>query len=325
VRSKGACPCGAATAAAFAKLKASYGASAEATLFTQLDKALKDRGTLDVLRCGLKIIPGIDIQSCAFRPASAKDPDLLARYEANTLSVIRQVHYSAALPEFDALFDALYSRFCDGAQRPAASACEFLGGPIISVEEIEDEPAKDFFDFNNAGPQSDTVDYEDLIAGGALRGERSEEFQRTVWHLAAQGKSEEEIAEELEQHPAGIGAKYSNRLLIEVQRSYGKWQQHRQAGATGGSATAPVGASWPQIRVVAGELPRVVAEAEAALLAYGCETLRHSIMLSWRLKPIGFGLRSILKTTSTFANFVPVSLVVKSCQAFHPAFATSHL
>jgi type I restriction enzyme R subunit len=79
---------------AFAKLSASYGASAEAMLFTQLDKALKDRGTLDVLRRGLKIIPNIEIQLCAFRPASAKDPALLARYEANTLSVIRQVRYS---------------------------------------------------------------------------------------------------------------------------------------------------------------------------------------------------------------------------------------
>src|SRR5262249_52860391 len=72
-------------------------------------------------------------------------------------------------------------------------------------------------------------------------------------------------------HPAGIGAKYAGRLLIEVQRSYGKWQQQRHSGATGRGATAPAGAPWPQIRVVAGELPRVVAEAEAALLAYGCE------------------------------------------------------
>ena len=41
-------------------------------------------GTLDVLRHGVKIIPNIDIQLCALRPASAKDPALLARYEANT-------------------------------------------------------------------------------------------------------------------------------------------------------------------------------------------------------------------------------------------------
>jgi hypothetical protein len=174
-----------------------------------------------------------------------------------------------ALPEFDALFDALYSRFCDDARRPLPGACEFFGGPVISIEEIEeDEPPKNIFDFNNAGPQEPVTDYGDLIEEGAPEGERSEEFQRTVWHLAAQGKSAEEIAEELEEHPAGIGAKYAGRLLAEVQRSYGKWQQYRQAGATGKAAT---GTSWPQIKVVAGELPRIVDEAERALLLLGRE------------------------------------------------------
>jgi hypothetical protein len=172
------------------------------------------------------------------------------------------------LPEFDALFDSLYSRFCDGARRPSASACEFLGGLQISVEEIEDEPAKDIFDFNDAGPQEPVTDYDDLIEAGAPQGERSEEFQRVVWHLSAQGKSAEEITKELAGHPTGIGAKYAGRLLIEVQRSHQKWQQQRQAGAVG---SASAGTPWPQIRVVAGEIPRVVAEAEAALLAYGGE------------------------------------------------------
>jgi hypothetical protein len=124
-----------------------------------------------------------------------------------------------------------------------------------------------FFDFNSAGPQ-EAVDYQDLIENGAPEGERSEEFQRTVWHLASQGRSAEEIARELEQHPGGIGAKYAGRLLAEVQRSHGKWQRQRQT-TTGASTTA--GAPWPQIRIVNGEIPRVVAEAEAALLGYGGE------------------------------------------------------
>jgi hypothetical protein len=124
-----------------------------------------------------------------------------------------------------------------------------------------------FFDFNTAGPQ-EAVDYQDLIENGAPEGERSEEFQRTVWHLASQGRSAEEIARELEQHPGGIGAKYAGRLLAEVQRSYGKWQRQRQT-MTGVSRTA--GTPWPQIRIVNGEIPRVVAEAEVALLGYGGE------------------------------------------------------
>jgi hypothetical protein len=185
------------------------------------------------------------------------------------------------LPEYDALFDALFARFCDDQRRPSASACDFHGGLHIAVEEIEDEESEEsepestrnFFDFNNAGPQEDVADYDHLIENGAPHGERSEEFQRTVWHLAAQGRSEEEIAEELARHSNGIGAKYAGRLLAEVRRSYGKWQQQRQASATGGSIAvgATAGAPWPQIRVVASELPRVVAEAEAALLAYGHE------------------------------------------------------
>jgi hypothetical protein len=154
----------------------------------------------------------------------------------------------SALPEFDVLFDTLYSRFCDGAQRPSAGACEFLGGLQIGVEEIEDEP--DFLiDFNDAGPQREIVDYDELIEEGAPEGERSEEFQRTVWHLAAQGKSAEEIAEELEQQPTGIGAKYAGRLLAEVQRSYGKWQQYRPGGGDrksrhGHAMAADQGCGW---------------------------------------------------------------------------------
>ena len=46
------------------KLAAHYTASAEETFFTQLAKALKDRGLLDVLRQGIKIVPGIKFSLC---------------------------------------------------------------------------------------------------------------------------------------------------------------------------------------------------------------------------------------------------------------------
>ena len=45
-----------------------------------------------------------------------------------------------------------------------------------------------------------------------------------VWHLASQGWSAEQIAEELSRHPNGIGAKYADRLLAEVTRTYEKWR-----------------------------------------------------------------------------------------------------
>ncbi len=50
----------------WANLEAHYGASAEAEFFTQLEKALKQRGTLDVLRSGLKLVPGIRFSLCSF-------------------------------------------------------------------------------------------------------------------------------------------------------------------------------------------------------------------------------------------------------------------
>ncbi len=76
------------------KLAAHYSTSAEDTLFKQLDKELKTRGALDVMRNGLKIVPGIKFALCFFRPASGLSPQRIAEYEANILSVIKEVEYS---------------------------------------------------------------------------------------------------------------------------------------------------------------------------------------------------------------------------------------
>jgi hypothetical protein len=133
------------------------------------------------------------------------------------------------------------------------------------------------FDFNTAGPQIDgnhgsrNSYYRDIIENGAVEGERSEKFQEAVWHLASRGWTIEQIVDELAKHANGIGLKYSNRLLIEVARSFGKWQSQRHAGAIGTNAPIGSGSSWPQIRVVASELPRVINEAEEALLLHGAE------------------------------------------------------
>jgi hypothetical protein len=94
-------------------------------------------------------------------------------------------------------------------------------------------------DFNAAGPQRE-LDYESLIENGAREGERSELFQAVVWHLAGQGHSAEQIAEELARHPNGIGAKYADRLHVEVSRSYEKWRSRKRAAAGGRDACASV-------------------------------------------------------------------------------------
>ena len=79
---------------AWEKLSQHYTASAEDVFFKQLDKALKDRGLLDVLRKGIKIVPGIALNLCYFRPASALEPKRVAEYQANILSVMDEVEYS---------------------------------------------------------------------------------------------------------------------------------------------------------------------------------------------------------------------------------------
>src|SRR5262249_42222547 len=90
-------------------------------------------------------------------------------------------------------------------------------------------------------------------------------FQKVVWNLASKGCSIEQIIDELARYPDGIAAKYANRLHTEVSRSYEKWRSRKRA-AVGGSEASASAAAWPQIFVRAGELPRVVTEAEDALL-----------------------------------------------------------
>jgi type I restriction enzyme R subunit len=76
------------------KLEKQYAGSAEKEFFTQLEKNLKAFGTLHLLRQGMKMIPDVTFRFAHFQPASSLNPQLVARYEANILSVMRQVRYS---------------------------------------------------------------------------------------------------------------------------------------------------------------------------------------------------------------------------------------
>lgn len=82
---------------AWEALQKAHGPAAEATLLDRVRKSLDDRGTLDVLRNGVELI-GLKapVQVAQFRPAIRMNPDLIARYEANRLRVVRQVRYSLA-------------------------------------------------------------------------------------------------------------------------------------------------------------------------------------------------------------------------------------
>lgn len=78
----------------WAKLESHYGPSAEAEFFKQLEQGLKQRGTLDVLRNGLKLVPNLKFFLAAFKPASGVNPALVTLFESNILSVINQLRYS---------------------------------------------------------------------------------------------------------------------------------------------------------------------------------------------------------------------------------------
>ena len=78
----------------WSRLEEQYSTAAETEFLKQLEKALKQRGTLDVLRQGIKLIPGIKFSLCFFKPASGLNDDLLRLYNANILSVIDELEYS---------------------------------------------------------------------------------------------------------------------------------------------------------------------------------------------------------------------------------------
>jgi type I restriction enzyme R subunit len=76
-------------------LTKNHGAQASETLLARLRDQLDQRGTLDVLRHGIELL-GLKapLQLAQFKPALGINPDILARYNANLLRVVRQVRYS---------------------------------------------------------------------------------------------------------------------------------------------------------------------------------------------------------------------------------------
>lgn len=80
---------------AWETLSKNHGMAAEAALLDRIRKQLDDRGTLDVLRHGVEMLGLRQPLSLAqFRPALAMNEELLAKYAANRLRVVRQVRYS---------------------------------------------------------------------------------------------------------------------------------------------------------------------------------------------------------------------------------------
>ena len=76
-------------------LTKNHGGQAGPTLLARLRDQLDQRGVLEVLRHGIELL-GLKqpLRLAEFKPALAMNPDILARYAANRLRVVRQVRYS---------------------------------------------------------------------------------------------------------------------------------------------------------------------------------------------------------------------------------------
>ncbi|MGI6221483.1 MAG: type I restriction endonuclease subunit R, partial [Coriobacteriales bacterium] len=86
----------------WAKIENLYGEQAEERFLKRLCDELEpheDRGGLiNLLRRGFKMAPGAQFRLCFFKPATSKNPDALACYEANRFEVVRQLRYGT-LPD----------------------------------------------------------------------------------------------------------------------------------------------------------------------------------------------------------------------------------
>ena len=76
------------------KLIDQYSGQAEAEFLKRLEKALSEQSAHIVLRQGIKMVPNLVFSLCYFKPASNKNPDLTRLFNANIMSVMRQVKYS---------------------------------------------------------------------------------------------------------------------------------------------------------------------------------------------------------------------------------------
>ncbi len=78
---------------AWEKLKKNTSGETENHLLLRLSGEVKNRGTLDVLRRGIRIL-GCKFDLAYFPPVSALNPELQKLYHANIFSVVRQLKYS---------------------------------------------------------------------------------------------------------------------------------------------------------------------------------------------------------------------------------------
>ena len=84
---------------AWAQLVTRHGgeSAAREKFVTVVQQQVDHRGTLDVLRNGVKD-SGVPVKLCYFKPASGLNDEMQRKYDANRLGVVRQLHHSESNP-----------------------------------------------------------------------------------------------------------------------------------------------------------------------------------------------------------------------------------
>lgn len=143
----------------------------------------------------------------------------------------------------------------NGSRQRLPSLDELIDVVLVRYDKPKPSPSQ----AQREGRARSAQEWDDLIRNGAPNpdDDRSDLFHSVIWHLANKGWTAEQIVAELAHYPHGIAEKYVGRLAGEVNRSYDKWQ--RQQPARRGDL--------PIIRVSAGEIARIVDEAQEALVA----------------------------------------------------------
>ncbi|WP_101294157.1 type I restriction endonuclease subunit R [Halegenticoccus soli] len=80
------------------RLETAYKGNARKRFLQDLASAMESRGTLQLLRHGLRTT-GTTIELAAFKPNTGLNPEVQKRYEANRLGVTRQFYYSTTDPK----------------------------------------------------------------------------------------------------------------------------------------------------------------------------------------------------------------------------------
>jgi len=75
------------------KLKKQFGTEAKDRFVQKVYKEIEKRGTLNVLRRGVRI-HGARFKLVYFKPSTSRNPDLQEKYRANVFTVVRQLPYS---------------------------------------------------------------------------------------------------------------------------------------------------------------------------------------------------------------------------------------